>query len=111
MPGIPQAGIRTSIQPGEALGRPSPASAPDRSGIGQGGRDSVEERFNLFRRRPDLICAVHESRAVPPFISAEGWAWCGRVVPGSTPPGFDAGAAAVGVRFTGFHLFQPVTSG
>ena len=67
--------------------------------------------FNLFQRRSqaDLICAVPEDRGVPSFISAEGWAWCGRVEPHTKPPaGFRPGAAAMGVRFNGFHLFQPL---
>ena len=63
--------------------------------------------YNLFRRKGQegLVCAVPESRAVPPFIGGD-WTFGGRIESDSAPPGFDGRAAATAVRFNGFYLFQ-----
>lgn len=65
--------------------------------------------FNLFSRRisPELRCAVPEDQSVPGFLDRDTWEFCGKIEdPDSAPPGFDLAAAAVGVRFNGFYLFQ-----
>ena len=65
--------------------------------------------YNLFRRKDQegLVCAVPESRAVPPFIDGGEWTFGGKVQSrDSAPPGFDDRAAATAVRFNGFYLFQ-----
>jgi|LFEF01.1.fsa_nt_gb hypothetical protein len=65
--------------------------------------------YNLFRRREesDLYCAVPEDCVVPRFLDQGDWMFDGKAIDVSTaPPGFDVRAAAVGVRFNGFHLFQ-----
>jgi hypothetical protein len=70
--------------------------------------------FNLFRRREesDLFCAVPEDCIVPHFLDEDAWLFYGKAVDLRTaPPGFDARAAAVGVRFNGFHLFQASSRG
>jgi hypothetical protein len=66
------------------------------------------EPNNLFRskRRKSLICAVPESRAVPPFVTGEQWMYTGRVDPSREPLlDFDREAARAGVGFNGFHPF------
>jgi hypothetical protein len=66
------------------------------------------EPYNLFRsKQPEsLICAVPESRAVPPFVTGERWTYAGRLDTSRAPPlGFDREAAWAGVRFNGFYLF------
>jgi hypothetical protein len=64
--------------------------------------------YNLFRseRRDGLLCAVPEARSVPSFLTAPQWAFSGKIEAEQVAPlGFDARAAAAGVRFNGFHLF------
>jgi hypothetical protein len=64
--------------------------------------------FNLFRSRDPngLFCAVPEERSVPAFLTGQQWTFSGRLDEGEKAPlGFDAKAAAAGVRFNGFYLF------
>ena len=65
--------------------------------------------YNLFRHRgePQLVCAVSEDCAVPGFIAPKAWGFDRKLTePVAAPMGFDAKAAADGVRFNGFYLFQ-----
>jgi hypothetical protein len=65
--------------------------------------------YNLFRHRGEqhLVCAVPEDCAVPGFIAAKAWDFDRKVTePVAAPIGFDVPAAANGVRFNGFYLFQ-----
>ncbi|UMY15521.1 hypothetical protein MMB17_12160 [Methylobacterium organophilum] len=67
--------------------------------------------YNLFRRKggESLCCAVPESHAVPRFVTGGRWTFEGRVEEAAgVPRGFDGKAAATGVRFNGFYLFQAV---
>ena len=66
------------------------------------------EPYNLFRRkgRDGLLCAVPEACSVPGFVTAPKWEFSGKLDAKQVAPlGFDARAAAAGVRFNGFHLF------
>jgi hypothetical protein len=65
--------------------------------------------FNLFRRidGPELICAVPDNRAVPGFITNEGWTFVERVEAGEElPRGFDAHASDSVIAWNGFYLFE-----
>ena len=65
--------------------------------------------YNLFRnkQRPEILCAVPEDRPVPGFIVSEQWLYEGFARPqDAQPAGFNDRAAAAGVRFNGFYLFQ-----
>lgn len=65
--------------------------------------------YNLFRHkgRNGLLCAVPEERHVPTFLASPVWHYSGRIRPNDGPPlGFDPKAAAAGVRFNGFYLFE-----
>lgn len=65
--------------------------------------------YNLFRHqdKQHLVCAVPEDCTVPGFITEKGWDFARKLVePTAAPIGFDARAAAQGVRFNGFYLFQ-----
>jgi hypothetical protein len=67
--------------------------------------------YNLFRRRDgrELYCAVPEDCVVPRFLDAGAWEFGGKLDDGAAAPiGFDRNAAAAGVRFNGFYLFQTV---
>lgn len=80
----------------------------------QGHRELFSCAFNLFRRREEaeLFCAVPEDCVVPHFLGEDDWLFYGKAIDVQTaPPGFDAKAAAVGVRFNGFHLFQARSRG
>ena len=82
--------------------------------VADGGHEPFYCAFNLFRRREeaDLFCAVPEDCVVPPFLGENGWQFYGKAIDLRTaPPGFDARAADVGVRFNGFHLFQAPSRG
>jgi hypothetical protein len=71
----------------------------------------VREAYNLFRRRsePDLVCAVPEDRAIPPFLSGDDWEFGGKT--SATPMGeFDMHAARASVRFNGFYLYHAYPS-
>jgi hypothetical protein len=66
------------------------------------------QAYNLFRssRQDGLLCAVPEARSVPSFVTGPRWVFSGRIDGAQlVPVGFDARAAAAGVRFNGFHLF------
>jgi PAS domain-containing protein len=65
--------------------------------------------YNLFinKLRPEILCAVPEDVPIPSFISSEQWMYAGPLRPqDARPPGFNDKAAAAGVRFSGFYLFQ-----
>jgi hypothetical protein len=63
--------------------------------------------YNLFRRkRQSLICAVPEDCAVPAFLDGRRWEFGGTLHEGHPPLGFDPKAAAAGVRYNGFYLFE-----
>jgi hypothetical protein len=65
--------------------------------------------YNLFRSKSEtgVYCAVPEDRAVPGFLTGEGWEFSGKAGPQSSAPvGFNGAAAVTGVRFNGFYLFQ-----
>ena len=66
------------------------------------------QTYNLFRCKAEMgvYCAVPEDRAVPCFVTAERWEFSGKADRGAAPVGFDGAAAATGVRFNGFYLFQ-----
>jgi hypothetical protein len=69
--------------------------------------------YNLFRnrQRSELLCAVPEHRPVPSFLAPEDWTFEQPLdVAEPAPAGFDDRAAAVGVRFNGFYLFQVTAS-
>lgn len=77
-------------------------------------RPIASRGFNLFRRidAPELICAVPDDRAVPGFITSEGWAFIERVEAGEPlPQGFDAHAADAVLAWNGFYLFESWLSG
>ncbi len=64
--------------------------------------------YNLFRSRSmgGLLCAVPEVRSVPTFVTGPHWSFSGKLDGEHPAPlGFNARAAAAGVRFNGFHLF------
>ena len=66
------------------------------------------QTLNLFRTRGrhGLFCAVPEERTVPPFVTGQHWTFSRKLDgSGAAPLGFDAKAAAAGVRFNGFYLF------
>jgi hypothetical protein len=70
--------------------------------------------YNLFRHkgRENLVCAVPEERHVPAFLTGEIWSYSGRIGGRDhLPLGFDAKAAAAGVRFNGFYLFADFAGG
>jgi hypothetical protein len=74
--------------------------------------DAVWPAYNVFRRknRPDLCCAVPEDRMIPSFLAPQGWEFAGVVrTPSDAPLGFKERAARVGVRLSGFYLFQTHT--
>jgi hypothetical protein len=65
--------------------------------------------LNLFRdpRGPALVCAVPADRPVPGFLNT--WSFVRALQPGAELPlGYDEKAAAVGIRFNGFYLFQSI---
>jgi hypothetical protein len=69
--------------------------------------------YNLFRNKDarELFCAVPEHRCVPPFLTAEDWAFeCKLTAGGLRQPGFHEEAARVGVRFNGFYIFQAIAA-
>jgi DNA-binding transcriptional MerR regulator len=63
--------------------------------------------YNLFcdPQRPALFCAVPEDRPVPGFLDRWEFARSVRVL-AEFPPGFREKAARLGVRYSGFYLFQ-----
>lgn len=66
-------------------------------------------RYNLFCLRTvgGLCCAVPEDHAVPSFVGGGRWTFGGKLDdPAQAPVGFDDRAAATGVRFNGFYLFE-----
>ena len=70
--------------------------------------------YNVFRsKEPDgLSCAVPEERSVPPFVTEPLWVFEGKVDhSGRLPLGFDAKAAAAGVRFNGFYIYSSFRDG
>ncbi len=65
--------------------------------------------FNLFRSKSEdgVYCAVPEDCAIPRFVTADLWEFSGKIDDGlSAPVGFVGEAAASGIRFNGFYLFQ-----
>jgi len=69
--------------------------------------------YNLFinKQRPEILCAVPEDRPIPSFISSEQWTYAGPLRPQDARlAGFNDKAAAAGIRFNGFHLFQVTTA-
>jgi hypothetical protein len=65
--------------------------------------------YNLFRCKCEsgLYCAVPEDRAIPCFLTADRWEFSGKADHAVAPPvGFNGSAAATGVRFNGFYIFQ-----
>ena len=65
--------------------------------------------YNLFinKQRPEILCAVPEDRPIPSFISSEQWTYAGPLRPQDARlAGFNDKAAAAGIRFNGFYLFQ-----
>lgn len=65
--------------------------------------------FNLFRRvdAPELRCAVPQDRAVPRFITADGWEFVGTLSgDDDAPNGFDARAAGPLSGWNGFYIFE-----
>jgi len=65
--------------------------------------------YNLFRRRmqPDLVCAVPEDRAVPTFVTGDGWEFQGKASEAAAlQRDFDVRAARASVRFNGFYLYH-----
>jgi hypothetical protein len=64
--------------------------------------------YNLFRcKRQALTCAVPEDCIVPAFLDGRRWEFGGTLDDSKAPLGFDTKAAATGVRFNGFYLFEP----
>ena len=64
--------------------------------------------YNLFRCREgrDLVLAVPQDRAVPAFLTGEGWSFDRSVERDTDAPlGFNAGAAGQGTRLNGYYLF------
>jgi hypothetical protein len=73
------------------------------------GSEVVSPVYNVFRRknRPHLCCAIPEDRTIPSFLAPEGWEFTGVVrTPSDAPLGFKEQAARMGVRLSGFYLFQ-----
>jgi PAS domain-containing protein len=73
------------------------------------GPEASDCAYNLFinQQRPEILCAVPEDRPIPGFISSEQWLYVGPLRPqDGRPSGFNDRAATVGVRFSGFYLFQ-----
>ena len=71
------------------------------------------QNYNIFclRTVEGLCCAVPESRAVPPFLGNDRWAFGGKLeAAGDAPADFDDRAAETAVRFNGFYLFQTMDS-
>jgi hypothetical protein len=68
--------------------------------------------YNLFRSKSEgLYCAVPEDCAVPGFLTDELWEFGGKAdQPMAAPVGFNPSAAATGVRFNGFYLFESFSS-
>jgi hypothetical protein len=64
--------------------------------------------YNLFRRKgeEDLFCAVPEDYSVPPFLTAEAWAYARTVRHGELLSGFDLAAAEDSVKANGFYVFH-----
>jgi hypothetical protein len=65
--------------------------------------------YNLFRCKSEtgVFCAVPEDRVIPDFVTAERWEFSGKADGDRPVPlGFDGVAAALGVRFNGFYLFE-----
>ncbi len=65
--------------------------------------------YNVFRRKGGdaVCCAVPEDCAVPHFVTAQTWAFDGKLAePAAAPIGFDTTAADAGVRFNGYYLFH-----
>ncbi len=65
--------------------------------------------YNLFRCKCEagVYCAVPEDHVIPCFVTADRWEFSGKADrDGAAPVGFDGTAAATGVRFNGFYLFQ-----
>jgi hypothetical protein len=64
--------------------------------------------YNLFRLkgRESMCCAVPEDHVVPAFLTDRRWSFGGRIDGAEALRGFDGRAAATGVRFNGFYLFQ-----
>jgi hypothetical protein len=77
-------------------------------------RPSAREcTYNLFRnrQRPDLLCEVPEHRPVPSFLASQDWTFARPLhATDMAPAGFEDRAAAAGVRFNGFYLFQVTAS-
>lgn len=65
---------------------------------------------NLFRRkdRPDLHCAVPESRPVPPFLRAPAWEHVGQLDRSAAIPGFDGRAARIAMQLHDFYAFDMI---
>lgn len=67
------------------------------------------QAYNLFRSRCEtgLYCAVPEDRIVPRFLTGNLWEFSGKADQKILAPvGFNSAAAATGVRFNGFYLFE-----
>jgi hypothetical protein len=66
------------------------------------------QTYNLFRSKSEgLYCAVPEDCAVPAFLSGDLWEFSGKAdQQRKAPVGFNRSAAATGVRFNGFYLFE-----
>jgi hypothetical protein len=65
------------------------------------------QTYNLFRDSEGLYCAVPEDCAVPGFLSGDRWTFSGKADHERLAPmGFNGAAAAAGVRFNGFYLFE-----
>jgi hypothetical protein len=66
------------------------------------------QTYNLFRSKSEgLYCAVPEDCAVPAFLSGDLWEFSGKADQQvGAPAGFNGAAAATGVRFNGFYLFE-----
>ena len=65
--------------------------------------------YQLFRRKNayGLFCAVPEGGVMPSFVGSPAWDFDGRYEDDRGDLlGFDARAAATGVHFNGFYLFQ-----
>ena len=66
------------------------------------------QAYNLFVSKSEgLYCAVPEDCAVPGFLTGDLWEFRGKADQQiGTPVGFNGAAAATGVRFNGFYLFE-----
>jgi hypothetical protein len=72
-------------------------------------RERLMHAYNLFRCKSEagVFCAVPEDRVIPDFVTAERWEFTGKADQDRAAPlGFDGAAAALGVRFNGFYLFE-----